>query len=368
MISCGSLGKKEKAKPKPDSEWLTTSHIEFIDQNIKTGITPKQITELLFSKELAGVSNLNVFITPQYRAVHKYIKEKYPEYLVDSESAVNEKYVVPRSLGTVIKKVNKWAGQDLLEGKLTLQHRKFLEKLLNYLASPRFVQNYDSYRSANDKDLFEAEFVRSVWDKPDLTIDEINLYINVCMDYINLKQIDMKKNKVNEMFNDTQEQKDFTGNGNIPVAVLLEGNFKSLYKNRISQLQADSLTKLGAPYLSESIGNAKLIVVADGDMVLNDVSQKQGPLPIGVNLYTLGSQYEYQFANRDFLLNCLEYLTGNEALIATRNKDIVLRLLDSKKIETEKSFWQINNIAVPILLVVLCGFIYQYWRRKKFAA
>lgn len=155
---------------------------------------------------------------------------------------------------------------------------------------------------------------------------------------------------------------------NIPTAVLLEGNFKSLYKNRISQIQADSLTKLGAPYLSESIGNAKLIVVADGDMVLNDVSQKQGPLPIGVNLYTLGSQYEYQFANRDFLLNCLEYLTGNEALIATRNKDIVLRLLDSKKIENEKSFWQINNIAVPILLVVLCGFIYQYWRRKKYAA
>ena len=159
---------------------------------------------------MAGVSNLNVFITPQYRAVHKYIKEKYPEYLVDSESAVNEKYVVPRSLGTVIKKVNKWAGQDLSEEKLTLQHRKYLEKLLSYLNSPRFVQNYDSYRSANDKDLFEAEFVRSVWDKPDLTIDEINLYINVCMDYINLKQIDMKKNKVNEMFNDTQEQKDFT--------------------------------------------------------------------------------------------------------------------------------------------------------------
>ena len=210
MISSGSISKKEKAKPKPDSESLTTSHVEFIDQNIKTGITPKQITELLFSKELAGVSNLNVFITPQYRAVHKYIKEKYPEYLVDSESAVNEKYVVPRSLGTVIKKVNKWAGQDLSEEKLTLQHRKYLEKLLNYLGSPRFVQNYDSYRSGNDKDLFEAEFVRSVWDKPDLTIDEINLYINVCMDYINLKQIDMKKNKVNEMFNDTQEQKDFT--------------------------------------------------------------------------------------------------------------------------------------------------------------
>jgi gliding-associated putative ABC transporter substrate-binding component GldG len=155
---------------------------------------------------------------------------------------------------------------------------------------------------------------------------------------------------------------------NIPTAVLLEGNFKSLYKNRISEQQADSLTNLGAPYLPESVGNSKFIVVSDGDMVLNDVSQKQGPLPMGVNLYTLGSQYEYQFANRDFLLNCLEYLTGNEALIATRNKDIVLRLLDSKKVETEKSFWQINNIVMPILLIVLCGFIYQYWRRKKHAA
>ena len=210
MISSGSITKKEKTKPKADPEALTPAHIEFIDNNIQTGITPKQITELLFSKELAGVSNLNVFITPQYRAVHKYIKEKHPDYLVESESAVNEKYVVPRSLSSVIKKVNKWAGQELSEEKLTLQHRKYLEKLLTYLSSPRFVQNYDSYRSSNDKDLFEAEFVRSVWDKPDLTIDETNLYINVCMDYINLKQIDMKKNKVNEMFNDTQEQKDFT--------------------------------------------------------------------------------------------------------------------------------------------------------------
>jgi ABC-2 type transport system permease protein len=155
---------------------------------------------------------------------------------------------------------------------------------------------------------------------------------------------------------------------NIPTAVLLEGNFKSLYKNRISQQQADSLTKLGISFMPESVGDSKLIIVADGDMVLNDVSQKQGPLPMGVNLYTLGSQYVYQFANRDFLLNCLEYLTGNQALMATRNKDIVLRLLDNKKVENEKNFWQINNIAVPILLVVLSGFIYQYWRRKKYAA
>lgn len=210
MIESGVSNKKQKQKPKSSDPVLNAKHLEFIDQNITIGISPKQITELLFAKDFEGVQGLNLFITPQYRAIQKYIKEKYPDHLVENESAINEKYVVPRSLGSVIKKVNKWCGQDISEDKLSLHHRKFLEKLLVYLSSPRFVQNYDTYRSETDRDLFEAEFVRSTWDKPDLTIDEINLYINVCMDYINLKQIDNKKNKVNEMFNDTQEQKDLT--------------------------------------------------------------------------------------------------------------------------------------------------------------
>jgi ABC-2 type transport system permease protein len=79
-----------------------------------------------------------------------------------------------------------------------------------------------------------------------------------------------------------------------------------------------------------------MIVVADGDMVLNDVSTKQGPLPMGMNLFTAGSQYEYQFANRDFLLNSLEYLTSRSAIISTRNKEIVLRLLRSQESRSRK--------------------------------
>jgi hypothetical protein len=210
LVATGFVSKKEKPKIVQNCEILNQNHFEFIDQNIKTGITPKQITELLFNEKFLGLENVNIFITPEYRAVHKYVKEKYPDNLVDNESGVGEKYSVPRSIKTVINKVNKWCGQNISEDKLSLQHRKWLEKLLVYLASPRFVGNYDSYTSSTDKELFEAEFVRSVWDKPDLTTDEINLYINVCMDYINLRQIDIKKNKVNDMFNDTQEQKDLT--------------------------------------------------------------------------------------------------------------------------------------------------------------
>lgn len=154
----------------------------------------------------------------------------------------------------------------------------------------------------------------------------------------------------------------------IPVAALLEGKFTSLYRNRISQNQIDTLKAKGFDYLPEGNGLGKIIVVADGDMVTNDFNQKEGPLAMGTNLFTVGSKYEYQLANRDFLLNILEYLTSNASLMSTRNKEVVLRLLDTKKVEAEKLQWQIINIGLPLILVMVCGFAYQAVRRKKYAA
>jgi gliding-associated putative ABC transporter substrate-binding component GldG len=152
----------------------------------------------------------------------------------------------------------------------------------------------------------------------------------------------------------------------IPVALLLEGKFTSLFRNRASAAQIDSLAAYGVPYRESSVEN-KMIVVGDGDMVMNDFSPKDGPLPMGLNFYTIGSQYEYQFANRDFLQNCLEYLVNNPAIIQTRNKDIVLRLLDSQKVSEQKTTWQFINIALPVLLVILFGWVYQQIRKRKYA-
>ena len=89
---------------------------------------------------------------------------------------------------------------------------------------------------------------------------------------------------------------------------------------------------------------------------------------MGMSLFTMGTQYEYQFANREFVLNCLEYLTSSSNIISTRNKEIVLRLLDSKKVEAEKGKWGLINIALPIVLVILFGVIYQRIRRYRFAS
>jgi gliding-associated putative ABC transporter substrate-binding component GldG len=154
----------------------------------------------------------------------------------------------------------------------------------------------------------------------------------------------------------------------IPAAVLLEGKFRSLYEGRISKERADSLQAKGTPFIGRSNSENKMIIIADGDIVLNDYSaQQQQVLPMGLNKFTLGTNYEYQFANRDFIMNCLEYLVNDAGIMETRNKDFVLRVLDSKKVSEQKNLYQIINIAVPILVIIFCGFIYRQARKRKYS-
>lgn len=152
---------------------------------------------------------------------------------------------------------------------------------------------------------------------------------------------------------------------NIPAAVLLEGKFSSMFRNRLSTAFSDSLHKYGEEFVPEETEDNKLIVVADGDMILNDFSKNQ-PLPMGVNPFTVGSQYEYRFANREFLQNCMEYLLDQSGLAEAKSKDYTLQLLDSKKVRAEETKWQIINIVAPILVVILFAVIFQFIRRKKY--
>jgi gliding-associated putative ABC transporter substrate-binding component GldG len=163
------------------------------------------------------------------------------------------------------------------------------------------------------------------------------------------------------------EDEKFKTNG-IPVAVLLEGKFRSLYEGRVSKDKADTLNAKGTPFIGKNNNDNKMIIIADGDMALNDFSpQQQQILPMGLNKYTVGTNYEYQFANRDFILNCLEYMVNDVGIMETRNKDFVLRVLDTKKISEQKLIWQIINIVVPLLLVILLGVIYQMVRKMKYS-
>ncbi|HEY1870765.1 MAG TPA: gliding motility-associated ABC transporter substrate-binding protein GldG [Chitinophagaceae bacterium] len=145
------------------------------------------------------------------------------------------------------------------------------------------------------------------------------------------------------------------------VAALLEGKFRSLYANRIPSSFADSMAAYHVPVKSVCDSSTKMIVVADGDIAANQVSQQYGAMPMGYNFYT-----NYTFANKEFYTNCLEYLVNPSGILETRAKDFTLRLLDLKKVKEQRSTWQFINIGLPVLLIILFGFIYQQTRKRKY--
>ncbi len=149
---------------------------------------------------------------------------------------------------------------------------------------------------------------------------------------------------------------------NIPVAMLFEGNFQSLFANRIPTALADSLANIyHQPFVAQSEKPSRVIVCGDGDIFMNEVSQEQRPKPLGWS-----EANGYQFANQNFVENCLEYLVNPSRILDTRSKDFTLRLLDSAKVDQDRSFWQFINIGLPLLLVVLGGYAYQLIRKRKF--
>ena len=148
----------------------------------------------------------------------------------------------------------------------------------------------------------------------------------------------------------------------IPVAVLLEGKFSSLFANSVGVGVMDSVQRFtGLPFLKKGIKEAKQIVVSDADIVTNAVTKTTGPLPMGELPFEA-----FQFANKTFLLNAIDYLVNDNGLFESRNKVVVLRLLDKQKVADQKTIWQVVTTAGPIVLLLLIGLLVSFWRKKKY--
>lgn len=143
------------------------------------------------------------------------------------------------------------------------------------------------------------------------------------------------------------------------VAMLLEGEFTSNFKNRIPpQIANDSVIA----FKDKSDRNA-MIVVSDGDVIKNGIRKAtNGIVPLGMDKYT-GQVY----GNKNFVLNSIDYLCDDSGLMTVRSKELKLRLLDKTKVDNELLFWQIINTAGPILLIIIFGFLKYYRRRLRFA-
>ena len=146
--------------------------------------------------------------------------------------------------------------------------------------------------------------------------------------------------------------------GQRPIAVLLEGTFRSAWRNRLSP---DFKATEAMGFRSES-GDNKMIVIADGDIVRNRYIAAEGAvLPMGYDFYT-----QTQYANKELLLNAVNYLVGDEGLMASRSRNIKLRKLDVMKVKEERTKYQIINIALPLALLAATGAVIVIARRKKY--
>lgn len=156
------------------------------------------------------------------------------------------------------------------------------------------------------------------------------------------------------ILNQQPEKENYIKKGNLPLAVLVEGKFNSAYTNRVKPLKLENSLDAGV--------QNSLLVIADGDIIKNQLRQGK-PLPLGYDKWTNNT-----YGNKEFLVNSINYLLDDTGLINIRNKKVAIPLLDIQKIANEKSKWQAINIGLPVLIVVLIGVFFGYYRKKKFTS
>ncbi len=191
------------------------------------------------------------------------------------------------------------------------------------------------FQFTNSIDLLENDIQKTVL----LSSSQLSKTIGVPTS-INLKSVSEKV-----------DPKQFT-DGNKPLAVLLEGNFKSAYKDRIKPIAISNHT--------DNSEENKMIVISDGDIAANGITKGQ-PDALGVNKWT-GEIY----GNKEFLLNTINYLLDDSGLIDIRSKTVDLKVLDKELAFKERSFYQAFNLIIPLIIILLFGLAFYLMQKRKY--
>ena len=141
--------------------------------------------------------------------------------------------------------------------------------------------------------------------------------------------------------------------GNQLFAVLLEGNFKSAYKNRVKPFKPNNY--------KENATQNKMIVISDGDIAKNQILKGQ-PTDLSRDKWT-----NQEFGNKDFLMNAVDYLLDDSGLINLRNKTLKINTLDKQKAYKERTYWQFLNVVLPLVILAIFGLVFNYLRKRKYA-
>lgn len=159
-------------------------------------------------------------------------------------------------------------------------------------------------------------------------------------------EIDLK------MINEKPDQTTFNS-GKIPLGVLLEGNFSSVFENRVLAFKDNSFKFKGK--------SSKMIVISDGDIIKNQLDENGAPMELGFDKWT-----NQMYANKEFLLNCVNYLLDDTGLINIRSKEVNIPLLDKEKVVEEYTTTQMITVGLPLVLLLIFGIVITYLRKRQF--
>ncbi|MCF6142332.1 gliding motility-associated ABC transporter substrate-binding protein GldG [Flavobacterium sp. K77] len=147
---------------------------------------------------------------------------------------------------------------------------------------------------------------------------------------------------------------EYLNKGNLPIAVLLEGDFHSVYENRVLPFNQNNFKGSGKP--------TKMIVISDGDLVKNQLDKNFQPVELGFDQRS-GNVYD----NKDFMINCVNYLLDDTGLINIRSKDLTLPLLDKEKVYASYTQTQLITIGLPLVVLLVFGLLFTYIRKKTYS-
>ena len=153
--------------------------------------------------------------------------------------------------------------------------------------------------------------------------------------------------------------------GRQAVALMLEGEFPSFFENRVDPSFEKTLEQINQPF-KEVSPPTKQLIVSDVDFAANWFNERsQESYPMGYNQFMPRGQNNFQ-GNQDFMINAIEYMISDRGVLEARNREVKLRLLNGPKVREEKTKWQLINIGLPLLFIVVFGFVYNYLRRRKY--
>lgn len=154
--------------------------------------------------------------------------------------------------------------------------------------------------------------------------------------------------------NEETSPADYLNKGTIPLAVLLEGNFHSMFENRVLAFDQNNFQAKGK--------HGKMIVISDGDVIKNQLNKNLFPVELGYDQRT-GNLYD----NKDFLMNCVNYVLDDSGLINIRSKDLDLPLLDKERVYENYTSIQFITIGLPMVILLLFGIIFSFIRKRKYS-